>query len=218
LVYDLMVVDQKVAFIPFLRKVGDLLILPVCRQAGISFRIRRGLLRQEVEILDVPEVVLKELRKKVDEEGIDSDGIIVEAFAAYLGVDDPEIEAEIHLWLSEKYLRGANELLAQGDHVQASEKAWGAAAQIIKADAAKKGQKLKSHAELHRYVSKLSAEIGNKEIGRLWRSAGMLHQNFYENWLPEEMVAESIEDVKEKPGERSPTLKRFRTFSRLADA
>jgi len=150
-----------------------------------------------IEALELPEIVLKELRKRVEEEGIDSDGIVAEALAAYIGVDDPETEAEIHLRLSEKYLREANELLVQGDHVQASEKGWGAAAQMAKADAAKKGQKLRSHAELHRYVSKLSAEIGDREIGRLWRSTGMLHQNFYENWLPEEMVAESIEDVKE---------------------
>ena len=29
------------------------------------------------------------------------------------------------------------------------------------------------------------------------KSAGMLHQNFYENWLPKEMVSENIKDVKD---------------------
>jgi len=29
----------------------------------------------------------------------------------------------------------------------------------------------------------------------LWQSAGMLHQNFYENWLPREIVEANIEDV-----------------------
>jgi hypothetical protein len=36
----------------------------------------------------------------------------------------------------------------------------------------------------------------NGEIRRLWQSAGMLHQNFYENRLPPEMVEGNAEDVK----------------------
>jgi hypothetical protein len=43
------------------------------------------------------------------------------------------------LELPERYLGEAEELLARGDYVQASEKAWGAAAQIVKAVAAREG-------------------------------------------------------------------------------
>jgi len=52
---------------------------------------------------------------------------------------DPEARFEVHLELSERYLGEAEELLARGDYVQASEKAWGAAAQIVKAVAAREG-------------------------------------------------------------------------------
>ncbi|MCC5999021.1 MAG: PaREP1 family protein, partial [Thermofilum sp.] len=110
---------------------------------------------------------------------------------------DPADRTELYLRLSEKYLRDAEELLAKGDYVQASEKAWGAAAQIVKALAAKEGIELRSHGELHRYVSKLSSERGDREIPRLWLSAVSLHQNFYENWLPGEIVEEGLESVKE---------------------
>ena len=44
------------------------------------------------------------------------------------------------LALSEKYLKEAEEFLEKGDCVQASEKVWGAASQIVKALAAKKGE------------------------------------------------------------------------------
>jgi len=107
-----------------------------------------------------------------------------------------ELPAEVHHRLARKYIREADELLAQGDYIQASEKGWGAAAQSIKAVALKRGLELRSHGELHKFVAKLAAETGEEELRRLWQSAGMLHQNFYENWLPKEMVAGNIEDVK----------------------
>ena len=147
--------------------------------------------------LELPEKVLRELKKRAEREGADTECIAADAIVVYLGLNDAEIKAEVHLKLSRKYLREANELLAEGDHVQASEKAWEAAAQAIKAVASKKGLELHSHGELHRFVVELATDTGDKELRRLWQSAGMLHQNFYENWLPKEMVAGNIEDVKE---------------------
>jgi len=44
------------------------------------------------------------------------------------------------------HVRGLNG--AKGDYVQASEKAWGAAAQIVKAVAAKAGKELRSRGDL----------------------------------------------------------------------
>jgi hypothetical protein len=67
---------------------------------------------------------------------------------------------------------------------------------MVKALAAKEGIELRSHGELHRYVSKLSSERGDREISRLWLSAVSLHQNFYENGLPGEVVKEGLESVK----------------------
>ena len=59
---------------------------------------------------------------------------------------------------------------------------------MVKALAAERGFELRSHGELHAFVSKLEKEIEDPEIRRLWQSAGMLHQNFYEKGLPPEMV------------------------------
>lgn len=50
--------------------------------------------------------------------------------------------------LNGKFLRDAEELLAKGDVVQASEKFGGAAAEIVKAYAAKRGLRTRTHAGL----------------------------------------------------------------------
>ena len=148
-------------------------------------------------MLELPERVLEELRRRAEGEGTGMEGVVADAVTSYLGLNDPDTQAKVYLQLSRKYLREADEFLAKGDHVQASEKAWGAAAQMVKMVASKRGVKLLSHGELHKFVAKLAAETKDEEIRRLWQSATALHQNFYENWLPKEMVAGNIEDVKE---------------------
>jgi uncharacterized protein (UPF0332 family) len=110
---------------------------------------------------------------------------------------DPRDRVEFHLRLCEKYLRESEELLARGDYARASGKAWGAAAQIVKAVAAREGRELRGHAELWRFVDELAKRLNNIELRRLWRTADALHQNFYENWVLPDDVKYAIEDVKE---------------------
>ena len=49
-----------------------------------------------------------------------------------------------YVGLNNKYLREADTLVRQGDYVQASEKFWGAAAEMVKAVAVKRGIELRS--------------------------------------------------------------------------
>ena len=126
---------------------------------------------------------------------VSDEELILKTSSEFLNID-PETKAEAYIALSEKYAREMDEFLEKGDYVQASEKAWGAASQILKAVASKRGKELKSHGELHKFVSELREETGDQELRRLWQVATSLHQNFYENWLPEKIVKESIEDVK----------------------
>ena len=102
-----------------------------------------------------------------------------------------------YIGLNNKYLREAADLTDKGDWVQASEKFWGAAAEIVKAIAAKRGDELRSHSELYRFVTKLSKELNDRELIRLFGLASALQQNFYENWLSPEMVIDYGEAVKE---------------------
>jgi len=147
--------------------------------------------------LVLPKKIEKKLKEEVERTGVSEEELIIEALSKFLNEPlDPETKAEIHLKLSEKYLRNAEEFLTKKDLVQASEKAWGAATQIVKALAAKEGKELRSHGELHKYVAELSKEKDDREIMKFWFLATSLHQNFYENWFPEEAVRSAIKDVK----------------------
>ena len=92
-------------------------------------------------------------------------------------------------------LAQAYEEFAKGDFVQASEKGWGATAQIVKAIAQERGWPHDSHAELatlflYQIVNELRHETGDAELAipiqRLWHKWSTtcfrtLFVNFYEN-------------------------------------
>jgi len=106
-------------------------------------------------------------------------------------------KVENYLGLNNKYLKEAEALVGRENYVQASEKFWGTAAEMVKAIAAKRGSELRSHGELYRFVTRLSKELNDAELLRLFAVASALHQNFYENWLTPEMVVENGKAVRE---------------------
>ena len=97
--------------------------------------------------------------------------------------------------LNGKYLEDADKLLAQGDFPQASEKYWGAMAEMIKAIAEQKGWRHHSHRELRDAVSRLRRETGDDDLLRLFTVGESLHANFYENWMQPEDVQVHAEDA-----------------------
>ena len=85
--------------------------------------------------------------------------------------------------------------LAAGDTRQASEKGWGATAQMLKSIAEQRGWEHKGHRLIRRAASRLADETGDAEIRRLYRVADSLHINFYENLDTVADVAAGLEDV-----------------------
>lgn len=106
-------------------------------------------------------------------------------------------DAERYLKLNRKYLEDAEKFLAKGDHAQASEKLWGATAEMVKAVASKRGVELKSHRDLWGFVTKLDGERPKLNLLKLFHIANSLHINFYENWMTPEAVTKGAEAVKE---------------------
>ncbi len=98
---------------------------------------------------------------------------------------------------SRDFLSRARVYLAQDDLLQASEKGWGAAAQMVKCIAETRGWPHDGHRLLYQAVNRLSAETGDTDIRTLFRLAGDLHINFYEGWLPREMVEDGLTQVAE---------------------
>lgn len=76
----------------------------------------------------------------------------------------------------------------QGDLMQASEKAWGAAAHFLKAMAVLRGLAHHSHGHLVQMAGILRKETGNDDIVLLFKVAEGLHANFYEGHMDEDDV------------------------------
>ena len=95
---------------------------------------------------------------------------------------------------SGQLLRQAREELTAAVR-QASEKGWGAAAQILKAIAARRDWEHQGHRELFQAVDRLRRETGDLDVRRLFNVPSVLHVNFYEDWRTVEAVAETLDDV-----------------------
>ncbi|MGB9760349.1 MAG: PaREP1 family protein [Fervidicoccus fontis] len=144
----------------------------------------------------LPKKIERKLKEESERTGIPEEELVLEALSKILGEPlDPEARAEIHLKLSEKYMKDAEDFLSRKDYIRASEKAWDAAAQMVKALAAKEGKALRGRGELWSYVDELAEKLGDVELRRLWRTANALHQNFYENWMPPRDVEYAVKDV-----------------------
>lgn len=107
---------------------------------------------------------------------------------------------------SEHFLAQARQELAVGDLPQASEKGWGATAQILKAVAEQRGWEHNRHRHYLRIISRLRSETGDGEIRRLFNAASALHENFYENEMQTDDVADGLDDVETLLGKLEPML------------
>ncbi len=96
-----------------------------------------------------------------------------------------------------RFLAQAWNELASDDLHQASEKGWGATAQMVKAYAAERGLEHNSHGRLFAAVSQLVAETGDGSLRTLFNEAGGLHTNFYEGGFAAQDIRESLEQVAE---------------------
>ena len=98
---------------------------------------------------------------------------------------------------SRELMAQARDELAAGDLLQASEKAWGAAAAAVKSIAEMRGWQHYAHILIAAAVWRISREHRQPRIRTLFKSANDLHQNFYEYRYGEEEVAEGIAEVAE---------------------
>ena len=106
--------------------------------------------------------------------------------------------AERHDEISSIFLGHAEDLFRAGDTLQASEKAWGAVAHCLKSIARRRNWPSGSHQALSVIKNRLAEESDDPvRIVILYKSAGLLHKNFYEDWLANDVVERYIGDVRE---------------------
>ncbi len=102
-------------------------------------------------------------------------------------------QATLYAARGRKFLAQASEELARNDLPQASEKGWGAAAQIIKAVGAERDWPHEQHRHLYRIVHQLSeqfsTQLNQDDLRVPFALAAELHTNLYEDHFPKEEVA-----------------------------
>ena len=109
----------------------------------------------------------------------------------------PEALAEEYRQTGQRYIRQADAEFDKGDFLQASEKAWGAASQYLKALAVIRGMRHHTHRELRMVANQIVAETDEERIGDLFVIGEGAHTNFYEAWMPEREVRRRIDNMKE---------------------
>ena len=95
-----------------------------------------------------------------------------------------------------KFLADAEREFAAGDHLQASEKMWGAAAHAIMAVAQQRGWKFGSHRRMLEAARRVADELDDGDFHTGLESARVLHSNFYHDHLEEAELAPTAEVVR----------------------
>ena len=106
-------------------------------------------------------------------------------------------QSQEHTLTSRGFFTKAEEALAQGELLQASEKLWGAAAYMVKAVAEGRGWEHSGHRELFQVVNRLANESGDLALRHLFNTANSLRSNFYENWMAEDWIEAGAKQVGE---------------------
>ena len=105
---------------------------------------------------------------------------------------------EEHIEVSRRFLVHADEFLEAGDLPQASEKAWGAIAQYLKAAANSRGWQNGTHRDFFTIKNRLATETDNpNRVSELFGVIRGLHQNFYEPLYSQDDVRVAINSARE---------------------
>ena len=102
---------------------------------------------------------------------------------------------DYHTETATEFLARAHADLADGDLLQASEKGWEAAAQMVKAVAEARGWEHSDLRELHQAIRWLVEETGQGELRTYFNAANTLRANFYDGFLEAEDVSAYLERV-----------------------
>ena len=97
---------------------------------------------------------------------------------------------------SREMLERAAEMVAQGDRLRASEAIWSAAAERLKEIAVERGWSCESRADGTVIARHIARQTGRRDIAILFGFAVETRQNFYEDRMSTDELAERIEDIR----------------------
>ena len=94
-----------------------------------------------------------------------------------------EMSAAEHAQTARDFLAASDREFAAGDHLQGSEKLYGAATQAIIAICQRRGWRYRSHRAMQQAVDALSREYGDPSIVAGLSAANRFHENFFHDHL-----------------------------------
>ena len=115
--------------------------------------------------------------------------------------NDKEYAAQGRIFLNQAF-----EELSRDDLRQASEKGWGAAAQMVKAYAEDRGLDHNRHALLYRAVRRLVDETDDELLFDWFGAANHLHANFYEGEYGSREVRRGLDQISQFVDKVEPLL------------
>ncbi len=143
-------------------------------------------------VITVAGRIAKRIREEARRLGMASQEYLVELVTQGL---DPRDQVVEYVESAKELLEGAREELERGDVRQVAEKAWGAAALVVKAYAEwREGRRLTSHKELWEYKRVMERDVG-EWVHNAWMNAVGMHVCFYEGWCVGEDVGRALEEI-----------------------
>ena len=119
-------------------------------------------------------------------------------------VEDADRSPLKYAAMAQDFRNGAWRHLDAGDLPQASNKAWGLAAETVKAVSAKHGGFIHKHRSIMEVVTQLcllaadsGAAAAARRLSRAFHTARDLHTNFYENEFSDYLVLEGLIECEE---------------------
>lgn len=94
-----------------------------------------------------------------------------------------EMNAAEHAEAVRDFLAASDREFAFGDHLQGSEKLYGAATQVVIAMCQQRGWRYKSHRAMQQAVDALSREYRDPDILNGFSAASRFHENFFHDYL-----------------------------------
>ena len=154
---------------------------------------------------------MEESIKKPARRGIDVEGLLLDALSA----GDPEESSRERLKIAERYMEECAEYIEKGDAVQASEKAYKAAEEVVKALAEKYrtpeyGRFLRE-GRWYTYLLSMASKTLAKNLGDWvqdgWNAAYDLHVwGFHEGKLTIDYVKAGVEKIKKMLNEAKTAI------------
>ena len=118
---------------------------------------------------------------------------------------------ENHSQTALDFLTASDEEFAAGDHLQASEKLWGAASHAVMAVADQRGWECRSHRAMKNAVERIAENNADELVNGGFAQAEKFHKNFYHDEM------EDFEIAIDRPGVHA-FVHRMLTYLEPSDA